>query len=282
MSVNATKWVWDQRGFGASEKIVLLRLADHADPDGGKVYPGIKSVAEHTSLSERQVQRYIKSFVERGILVVEDGAQGGRGKTTSYRFTFLNPDIHVTLSEEETPTSTSPFSTEKGDTGYACANTQRVTPTTERVTPEAKRVTPVTQKGDTHVTRTVKNHQSEPSGNRPMPRNGTAQILTATLYEDVLRIGPPTSYKQVVGQAEQLAKAGCTPEELRDIVAWLRSDPFWSQKPVTMGLILSQRDAWRSAKASPPAPANVRSFPDRSIGLSNDDLERIARGEQLA
>jgi len=130
MSHTASKWVWDQIDITGSEKLVLLRLADHADPNGGSVRPGIASVARHTGLSERQVSRYIRGFVNSGILLIDANEKGGRGRIPEYRFTFLKGDTHGTQSE-----------TKKGDTSDA----KRVTPTAPN-TPE--RVTPTVVKGD--------------------------------------------------------------------------------------------------------------------------------------
>ena len=130
MSHNASKWVWDQLDITGSEKLVLLRLADHADPNGGSVRPGIASVARHTGLSERQVSRYIRGFVNSGILLIDANEKGGRGRIPEYRFTFQKGDTHGTQSKPK-----------KGDAGDA----KRVTPTAPN-TPE--RVTPTVIKGD--------------------------------------------------------------------------------------------------------------------------------------
>ncbi len=84
-----------------------------------------------------------------------------------------------------------------------------------------------------------------------LPRNGAAQTLVAILYDDILGIGKPTNYGKVVGQAEQLVKQGCSPEELTRIAAWLLSDDFWVRRGVTMSSIASQRDSFRSAQTAP-------------------------------
>ena len=118
----------------------------------------------------------------------------------------------------------------------------------------------------------------EPSG---MPRNGDAQTLLAVLYEDVLQIGPPTNYKLAIGQAQTLVKAGSTPDEVRSIAEWLMADPFWSQKGITIGLVLKKRDDWRAAKNA-PKPANVTPFQSNGrskpgAGMSSYDLAAYAR-----
>lgn len=241
MSISLQKEVW-KLDLPPSEKLVLLRMADYARDKDKCAFPSVRNVARETGLSERQVQRYLKAFVSAGFLEIADYQEGGRGRTRVYQFTLG-----------------------KGDTGDATLNEERVTPVTvkgdtcdaehgpKRVTSEPERVTPEDVKGDTFARAIPKppiNHQKEPSVVEPMKRNGAAQTLVATLYEDVLEIGPPTGYSTVVGQAQALVKAGCTPEELRDIAEWLQADPFWSKKGITMGTILSQRDNWRTAKRS--------------------------------
>lgn len=113
-----------------------------------------------------------------------------------------------------------------------------------------------------------------------MPRNGAAQTLLAVLYEDVLQIGPPTNYKLAIGQAQSLVKAGSTPDEVRSIAEWLMADPFWSQKGITIGLVLKKRDEWRSAKKS-PKPKNITPFQTSTRkqggGMSSYDLAAYAR-----
>lgn len=114
-----------------------------------------------------------------------------------------------------------------------------------------------------------------------MPRNGDAQTLLAVLYEDVLQIGKPTDYKQAVGQAQLLVKAGSTPDEVRAIAEWLMADPFWSQKGITIGLVLRKRDEWRSAQKT---PKNITPFQNsnRSAGrrgYTADELLAMSREE---
>ena len=65
--------------------------------------------------------------------------------------------------------------------------------------------------------------------------------------------------KQAIGQAQSLVSAGSTPEEVREIAEWLMADPFWSQRGITIGLVLKKRDDWRSAKNAPKS-SNVTPF----------------------
>ena len=52
----------------SSEKLVLLRLADAAD-NRHVAFPGVPDIAWYTGLSERQVQRDLKSLEAAGLLL---------------------------------------------------------------------------------------------------------------------------------------------------------------------------------------------------------------------
>lgn len=66
MSIKITAAVW-LLTLPMSEKMVLLALADHAKDDGF-CWPGIVKLAKKCCLSERQLQRNIKSLERRGLL----------------------------------------------------------------------------------------------------------------------------------------------------------------------------------------------------------------------
>lgn len=84
MSLEATNIVWASRLTG-SRKLVLLRLADYADKDGGSVYPSVNSLAAACGLSERAVQYVLRGLETDNLLVVVANATGGRGKAREYR-----------------------------------------------------------------------------------------------------------------------------------------------------------------------------------------------------
>lgn len=271
MSVNATKWVWDQMDLASSEKFVLLRLADHADPDGGSVRPGIASVAAHTGLGERQVQRYIKSFVNRGYLAIEANEKGGRGKTTEYRFTFLNPvtgDIHTT---HETPSPVTPILEEKGDMEGQ------------------QRVTPVTVKGDIHACADLEPSRTVNEPTPIIPPKKTESIpflmldaLCETLNVDVSMIQGAQKARQLA-VAKRLFEAGVTVQDVCDMTSWLQSQS-WVTGGIDMFLLEKQLTKWHlsgkptdiiSARSGPSLPSWVTLLPGEkpeSLGDGKWDL----------
>jgi hypothetical protein len=85
VSVKVMGLVWDYYPEGAGELLTMLKLADHADHDGSKIWPSIARTAEMTRQSDRTVQRQIQAAIANGWLEVVE--EGGRGpySTTRYR-----------------------------------------------------------------------------------------------------------------------------------------------------------------------------------------------------
>jgi hypothetical protein len=83
MSVKVSALCW-QIPLPIADKLVLLRLADYADNDGGKIFPSVATVAHFCGVSERAVQYILKKLTDDGLLFVVGNATGGRGKTRHY------------------------------------------------------------------------------------------------------------------------------------------------------------------------------------------------------
>lgn len=75
MSVEATAAMWARRDLTATEKLVAVRLGDHAHPDGTNAYPSIARLREDTGLSERAIQGAIQRLVQKGA-IRRDGCHG--------------------------------------------------------------------------------------------------------------------------------------------------------------------------------------------------------------
>lgn len=78
MSVKVMGWVWDHSQAGGTDRLVLLAIADSADHDGTNAWPAVSTIARKCQVSERTVQRSIRSLVDLGELRVLDQA-GGHG-----------------------------------------------------------------------------------------------------------------------------------------------------------------------------------------------------------
>ena len=57
MSWQAQGWAWTITGVSPMAKLVALSLANHADPYGGNIRPGMPLVQRETCASEQSVRR---------------------------------------------------------------------------------------------------------------------------------------------------------------------------------------------------------------------------------
>lgn len=85
MSVAISKLVWKIK-VPQADKLLLLKMADCADEDGGEVRPGNKRIALDCDLSERKVELAIGQYRRAGLLAVQRPASPRRGLATVYRF----------------------------------------------------------------------------------------------------------------------------------------------------------------------------------------------------
>lgn len=75
MSVEATSAVW-RSGVKGEDKLVLLAIADHADPEGRNAWPTLDTLAVYASVSVRSVQRIVRRLSDAGLVIVERNAGG--------------------------------------------------------------------------------------------------------------------------------------------------------------------------------------------------------------
>lgn len=97
MSIRIMTWVWDHSRSAGPERLVLLALADNAN-DEGECWPSIATIAAKTLISERSVQRHLRSLELRGVVVVEQVT----GRSNRYRITCQE-------AESVTPDNLSPL-----------------------------------------------------------------------------------------------------------------------------------------------------------------------------
>lgn len=112
MSVRVMSWVWESSQSTGIDRLVLLAIADSASDDGGHAWPSIRTLKTKAMVSERTVQRAIRTLVELGELVVD--ANAGRSGVNVYRV-VMTPR-HVVAPVNVTPPSDSHPVTEPGPT----------------------------------------------------------------------------------------------------------------------------------------------------------------------
>lgn len=113
MSVRIMANVWEHPGINATQKIVLLALADWAN-DEGMCWPSIQRIADKCCLTTRAVQKALRAMEEMGLLRHEDGVHKSRTYWISLplnhvhpRTTFTPPlnDVHPTPEPRSPNTS---------------------------------------------------------------------------------------------------------------------------------------------------------------------------------
>ena len=100
MSVEAIQWALSLPHKNPTHKVVLIALANHADPDGGQCHPSIERLETYTGLHRASIIRAIQQMEELGII----GADHERGKRTRYE---LNLAIKVVAERDQSHSATS-------------------------------------------------------------------------------------------------------------------------------------------------------------------------------
>ena len=78
MSIEAISWaltaapIPTDRRDASSLAIVLVGLANHADPDGRNAFPAVATLVRYTRLSERSVQYALRSLEELSLIISSD------------------------------------------------------------------------------------------------------------------------------------------------------------------------------------------------------------------
>jgi len=105
MSVRQSELAW-QLDLSSNRKFVLLELADHADPDGGHVFPSQGFIAMRTGYSTRQIRRILHELEDLGLIEPVAHGKGGRGMATEYH-------LHLDASTNEKAVKLSGFTDSK-------------------------------------------------------------------------------------------------------------------------------------------------------------------------
>jgi len=76
--------------FGSSQrKCIALKMADCANDDGTKIYPAVKTIAEHAEVSESFVRKTLSEWRSHGLLIQVKQGGGGPKETSEYEFDLV-------------------------------------------------------------------------------------------------------------------------------------------------------------------------------------------------
>lgn len=96
MSVQVISWAYDQTVGSATEKAVLLALANAANHHTGRCDPDVERIASEIEVNEKTVRRALVSLVEKGY-IARERKRNSNGSLGTYSFSFpaLLPDTDV-------------------------------------------------------------------------------------------------------------------------------------------------------------------------------------------
>ncbi len=218
MSVRATNFVRSLRGLTQSEKLVAFVLADHDSHKGSGAYPAMQTVADESSLKDRETASRITSrLVDANLLLTDNRSKGGRGKTTVYRFNYAleNCDSRITVCTHKTVTPQSQLVPKTViESGGNCDSGDAVSP--ETVTQNAETVTGESHEGIEGV------KEKEKKGAKKSPAFSTERI--EELAEYVVEIATEADSranfrsKDIDAIKRAVAKAKPTEAQLKAVV----------------------------------------------------------------
>jgi DNA-binding transcriptional ArsR family regulator len=100
VSVKVSAVVW-QAVLPAPQKLVLLCLAEHSNPDGKMSFPSVKRIVQETGLAERTVRRELSEMRKAGLIYVQ--ARAGAHRPTRYGVSLAKisdlPQVQVSVED---------------------------------------------------------------------------------------------------------------------------------------------------------------------------------------
>lgn len=117
MSIYLMTAIWKGVDLPTNRKVVLLKLADHADDEGQNCWPSVGRIAHECGVVPRTVQMILREFEKEEIIRIEGNPGGGRGRSRHYRIDVERAQqLHPLPSyqQEKGRNSSAPFSPEKG------------------------------------------------------------------------------------------------------------------------------------------------------------------------
>lgn len=255
MSIRLIDEVYRKRQIDARLQRVLLCLCDAAS-DEGVCFPSVGQIAWKLGTSERTVERAIDDMKEMGAVVVEPRA--GRSNVYTIHLEALPEKalyVPPKQRQNDTPDKMSPPDKLSPQTRQIVAPTSRqndahnrqenrqIEPST--IAPNGARSPQVQSVSLPGIPTPIKpwRDKTEKTKSKELPENGPAQQIVKA-YCKTVDIEKPVNYRKSVGQAQQLADAGITPEQIPEIIEWIRSTQKWING-VDFSTVVSMSERWQ-------------------------------------
>jgi len=243
VSVKVMALVWDHYPEGGGEMLVALKVADHADHNGERIWPGIASLAAQTRQSERSVQRHLRAMTERGWLELVRAGGSGPGTTAHYRI----PVDRILLQVNGKGDKLSPLG---------------------RVTPEPEKGDKSGDKGDTAVSPEPSLKATVMEGNRSGEASPSPVVACFKAYQDGIRAAynaeyPPSASAN--GKLAQLVKTLGAEPALSVVRYYLQSKkPFYVTRRHALEVLV--KDATQLWLEIQQASGTVGEAPKKATG----------------
>lgn len=215
--------LYSVRGIDPTAKLILVVIADHTNPQTGWAWPSTSRLADLAGVSKRSAIRHIDALEAAGLLVVNRRS----GRSSGYRIILKTPETPTGDTSVTTPEPTGDTPEPTGDTHVTAPVTPTSPPTGDaHDTGTNQPVTPMTRTGDTGVTRTSKNLQTEEEEEDAGGADSAARLAGRV---DIVTQIIPDSWGDIavvcddprLDVVDELTESGWTTERLRAACAVL-------------------------------------------------------------
>lgn len=124
MSIQAVSWALQHSAAKLGARLVLIAIANHADAQGRNSFPSVLQIASEAHLSERQVQRALRTLERQGEIRIAEG----KGRHGTHLYELPRMGDNMTPLEGDNMSGGMTNRTARGDKSYT-KHTQNVTRT---------------------------------------------------------------------------------------------------------------------------------------------------------
>jgi DNA-binding MarR family transcriptional regulator len=256
MSVRAMAWAWEQHGLSEGEKLLLMAIADHADDDG-KAWPSQDRLGQKIGRSERTVRERLKKLESLELLVREQRHKEN-GHRTSDMIRLNMPTTTGKLYRRQTLPAATVVSEEPSV--VEVGNKEEGVTTDKEHFDSPALATPKVQIDKLKLT-----DEEWEAAQKIM---ATFNEAAGTRFQLMGTRGRPTEHlKRIVSRMREHPEV--TIEEHLEVVKRTCADPWWEDKPASVGVIYSPA-AFPRCLATDSRPSHGRKFADERRTSAGD------------
>lgn len=259
-----------------ARKLVLIKLADHANDDG-ECWPSIAHIADHCEMSRSSVKHHIREL-EKARLLERYGRSGTKGSASNVYILRLSGDAnHSAPGQDSTPDQDSTpgqnLTTPRSDLDPPPVKS--CPPPGQNLTPESV-IEPISEP----VTETSSDSRESSGDEKPGRQVGKASAghkwtdqdrqLAQAMLDRVRTVAPSAKGSKRWPNDIRLMRErdGHSHAEIWDLFAWANADSFWAANILSPAKL---RDKWPQLEAQRA----------RKSGASSPNDDAFAKASQL-